>query len=266
MQNTESKRLFFGFSVQAPWPSFLPKGRIIAEETRHITFAFLGNHPYEALEKALPHLPQTSFLLGPVGLCDRVVFLPIKTPRVVAYHVDWLTDGKKIIEFQSKVLDWLESLHYPTDKRPLLPHVTVARAPFDPKEWEEAFYPLPCILTGVHLYESLGNLTYNTLWHRDFSPVFEEFEHTADIAYRIRGHTPQELYLHAAVAMSFRFPHFLHFLGTGQVTTLDQAVQALNTMISRCDAEIGCPFKAVSYHGNLTEENTLLHWEMIVDV
>ena len=38
----DQKRLFFGFEVKAPWPQGLPKGRILKEDQRHITIAFLG--------------------------------------------------------------------------------------------------------------------------------------------------------------------------------------------------------------------------------
>jgi RNA 2',3'-cyclic 3'-phosphodiesterase len=37
-------------------------------------------------------------------------------------------------------------------------------------------------------------------------------------------------------------------------------------MVTASDVEVGCPFKAVSYHGEIHESNGLLQWEMIVDV
>ncbi len=261
----EKKRLFFGFSLEAPWPMTYPKGRIIDEDARHITLAFLGNHPFAPLHSHLTHCPKPLFPFGPIGICDRVLFLPELKPRVVSYHVNWMTDGEAITQYQTTLLDWLETLDYPVDRRPLLPHVTLARAPFEEREWEHAFEPLPCMITGIHLYESLGSLRYISIWHHRLQPVFEEFEHTADIAFHVRGMNYRQLYLHGALALSFKYPLFFQFTQDHSFENLDQVVQKLNEMISQCDTKIGCPFKAVSYHGVLKEEKPL-NWEMIVDV
>lgn len=265
MQEMEEKRLFFGFSVDSPWPSTYPKGRIIEESARHLTLAFLGNHPFEKLEKELSHFPKPDFLIGPAGVCDELLFLPKFKPRVVSHHVHWLVDGEAINTYQEKVLDWLENLGLPVDRRPFLSHITLARAPFVEKEWEEAFENLPVIITGIHLYESIGNLRYPSIWNLPILPAFEEFEHTADIAFHVYGKTFRELYFHGALAMSFKFPHFLSYLKDREIKDLNQLVQSLNEMITFCDQEMGCPFKAVSYHGKL-EKNNLMHWEMVVDV
>lgn len=257
------KRLFFGFSVEAPWPHNYPKGRLIEESCRHLTFAFLGNVPFSKLEKVLPNCPQPHFRLGPVGKCDELLFLT----KVVATHVDWLSDGDKLSEYQRAVLDWLEKQGYKVDRRPFLPHITLARQPFNKEEWMEWFEELPCMITGIHLYESIGNLTYKSIWQLPLLPAFEEIEHTADIAFHIRGRNFYELYMHGAIAMSFKFPHFLSFLDTAPISDFNQIVKKLNAMIAQSDQETGCPFKAVSYHSKMSEEQDgLIHWEMIVDV
>jgi len=258
MQEDE-KRLFFGFSIEEPWPHLYPKGRILDEKSRHLTFAFLGNVPYDNLQKALEKFPIPPFQIGPVGICDQLLFLK----RVVAQHVRWLVDGEKLKLFVSEVHKWLTLLGYSIDTRPFLSHVTLARAPFNEEEWTSWFEPLPCMVTGIHLYESVGNLTYRSIWEFPILAPFKEIEHTADIAFHIRGKNLSELYLHAAVAMSFKFPPFLKYIKTTDAKDLNQVVKALNQMITECDLEIGCPFKAVSYHTQLVEGE---HWEMIVDV
>lgn len=257
--NEDEKRLFFGFSIEEPWPYKYPKGRIIDENSRHLTLAFLGNVSFSSLEKALVQFPEPHFQLGPCGICDQLLFLT----RVVAQHVTWFEGGKQLATFQITVLDWLESLGYSVDRRPFLPHITLARAPFDQKEWEKWFEPLPCMVTGIHLYESIGNLTYKSIWEIPFTRPFVEIEHTADIAFHVRGKNPAEFYLNAALALSFKFPPFLSFIEKGPVGDLNQVVKELNRMIAQCDLSTGCPFKAVSYHTKLTPE---LDWEMIVDV
>ena len=260
------KRLFFGFSVNAPWPMTYPKGRMIEESSRHMTFAFLGNHPFIELEKNLSSFPKPAFLLSPVGMMDQLLFLPKSRPRVVSYHVTWFTNGDKMGDFQKAALNWLETLHFKVDRGPFLPHTTLARSPFDPQTWEEAFEILPVIVTGIHLYESVGNLRYVSLWEIPFLTPFQEIEHTADIAFVIFGKNLTELYLHGAIALSFKFPSFLKFIEKREMTTLNEVIQSLNRMISLSDLEMGCPFKAVSYHGKIKEEKQLFQWEMVIDV
>lgn len=265
MQAMAEKRLFFGFAVDAPWPMSYPKGRIIEESCRHLTLAFLGNVSFNRLEDALASFPRPNFLIGPVGICDQILFLPKMKPRVAAHHVSWISDGEKMEKYHDKVLQWLEELKFPIDKRVLLPHVTIARAPFEESEWESAFELTPLMVTGVHLYESMGNLRYHSLWELPLLLAFEELEHTADIAFIIRGKNYAELYQHGAVALSFKFPPFLAFLGKKGQKDFSQVVQSLNKMVAKCDEEIGCPFKAVSYHGKV-DEKEYLEWEMVVDV
>lgn len=259
----DEKRLFFGFSIEQPWPSAYPPGRVIDENSRHLTLAFLGNVPYAPLQKNLDRFPQPPFRIGPAGICDRLLFFR----KVVAQHVAWCTGGEKLGSYQAALQETLSSLGYPIDPRPLLPHVTLARAPFEEKAWTKWFEPLPLIVTGIHLYESSGNLSYRSIWEIPLLPPFEEIEHTADIAFHILGETPEELYLHAAIAMGFKFPPVLRYIEKAPVESLNEAIKRLNKMITQCDLEWGCPFKAVSYHTHTTHEpQGPLAWEMIVDV
>lgn len=265
--NEKTKRLFSGFSIAAPWPESYPKGRIIENDSRHLTLAFLGNVSYSKLKSALEQFPKPSFQIGPVGQTDALRFLPKSKPRVVAHHIHWLVDGASIDNYQRQVLDWLEALGFSVDRRPFMPHVTLARAPFDKKDWEETFQQLPLMITGIHLYESLGNLHYKSLWKIPLHPAFEEFEHTADMAFHIYGKSFRELYIHATLALCFHFPRFLSYINLElPISNFNDLVAALNRLVSGCDQEIGCPIKAVSYHGTIKEEKTLMHWEMIVDV
>lgn len=267
--NNDEKRLFFGFSIEAPWPTDYPEGRMIPEEGRHMTFSFLGNISYDKIKKQLSSFPRPNFSIGLLGKSRQLLFLPKQNSRVVAHDVKWLTNGDVLEKYHSDVLDWLKEHNFPADRRrPLLSHVSIARAPFDQKKWEETFQPLPIMISGIHLYESLGDLRYSSLWNIPLIPPFEEFEHTADIAFTIRANKENDLFLHAAFALSFRYPPFLQFLPSQFLAqSLEEIVRSLNHMIAKCDQEIGCPFKAVSYHGKTSKkENNLITWEMIVDV
>jgi hypothetical protein len=98
-------------------------------------------------------------------------------------------------------------------------------------------------------------------------PPFEEKEHTADLAFIVRGQTPQELHRNAQLALSFKFPMLLPFFSKNLQTTLDGIIIALNEMVGSADAACGSPLKAISFHGQIKEDAyQILHWEMIVDV
>jgi hypothetical protein len=87
---------------------------------------------------------------------------------VATWHVRFLDDGQLGL-YQQNLGRFLASLGYQLDERPFLPHVTLARRPFRAIEWEEAFKPLPCWVEAIHLYESLGNLTYKPIWSHPFT-------------------------------------------------------------------------------------------------
>ena len=86
----ELKRLFLAMEVVAPWPEKLPPGRILSEENRHLTLAFLGDTQLPAFRQLLLMFPKPPFQTGLAGIFDSEVFLPHHSPRVVAYHLHCL--------------------------------------------------------------------------------------------------------------------------------------------------------------------------------
>lgn len=266
-QNEDAKRLFFGAQTEAPWPKDFPPARIVPEETRHMTLAFLGQNSFVKIEQLFPAIPRPSFRIGPIGISKELIFLPTRNCRVVALSVDWLDADERLNAYQKELAEWLKSHGYSLDKRPFFPHITVARAPFDQQQWKEQFSPLPFFVKGIHLYQSLGNLQYQSLWECPFLPPFEELEHTADIAFVIHGYTVKELHKHAQIALAFKFPQLIDFYSSCLQNSLDEVIISLNEIIAIADTEIGCPFKAVSFHGAVKSgEDNILKWEMIVDV
>ncbi len=251
--------MFFGAEVCAPWPH-TPRGRMIAEGQRHLTLAFLGTASFDALQPLLLHFPRPTFSIGPVGKCDRLLFIPEEHPRAAAYHVEWFHGD--LTSLYAALQTWLSL----KDTRAFLPHVTVARSPFDKAEWQAGFQEFPLLIRAIHLYESTGQLNYEPLWTYPLILPFEELEHTADIAFVIRGEDLNALFAHAQTALSFKFPQFLPYFSKTIPKTLDALITALNQGISIADREVGCPFKAVSFHGEILQKESLLHWEMIVDV
>lgn len=261
------RRLFFAAEVEAPWPKDYPPARMIPEETRHITLAFLGETAFPKIKELLGSIPLPSFRIGPVGVGSKLVFLPPEKKHVAALSVAWADGEGKLESYQEKLADWLYKHGYPKDKRPFFSHVTIARAPLDPIDWQEHFYSLPLFIKAIRLYQTVECLQYKTLWESPLLSPFEELEHTADIAFLVRGATPQELHRHAQIALAFKHPSLINFFSTHMQNTVEEIVIALNEMIGKADAEDGCPFKAVSFHGNIYEDaNHLLNWEMIVDV
>jgi len=269
-QKDERKRVFFAFEVKAPWHDQLPDGRILSESDRHLTLAFLGDIHFPSLERILSSFPKPPFKVGMVGQFNKCLFLPPKRPNVVAWHIDWFDKGDGPAIFQQKVIQWLQQHGFSENhsKQHFLPHVTIARRPFQISEWKQIFHPLPVMITNIHLYESLPGLTYRPCWTYCLKPPFEEIEHTADIAFLIRGENLLQLHYHALTALTFLSPLLLSYLPRKtKIKNLDDLIIDLNALITEGDIEKGVPLKAVSFHGEIIEEedHTLL-WEMIVDV
>lgn len=262
------KRLFFGIEAHAPWPLHYPEGRILHEAYRHMTLAFLGNVEWENVRSILHLLPIPEFKVGIAAYFNRLLLLPSQQhPNVAAWHVDWIDPAQSLLEYQRILSDILLRQGFNLDSRSFLPHVTICRAPCSAQEWEKSFLPLPCFFSTIHLYESVGNLQYESLWSHALKPPFEEVEHTADIAFIVYADNIQNLHRHAVSALAFRYPPLLAFSHLSQnITSLNESIMALNEIICKVDGEIGCPFKAVSFHGALKESEGCLTWEMIVDV
>jgi 2'-5' RNA ligase len=265
----EIKRLFFGFEVLSPWPTEFPEGRILDASCRHMTIAFLGQTHYEKLLELLTSFPRPPFKVGQVGHFDRSLFLPERHPRVVAWHMKFLNPKNEFESYYKKIVQWIKECNFRVDERDhFLPHLTIGRAPFEIKSWKNFFAKLPFMTSNLHLYESLGNLEYHSCWEYPLRLPFEELDHIADIAFRIRGDSLQDLFRNAFTALAFKFPPLLTYSGmVKEINEFDDIVAYLNDIVGQADGEKGCPFKAVSYHGNLNkEDDQTLVWEMIVDV
>lgn len=265
----EMKRLFFALEIHAPWQQKLPAGRLLDESHRHMTLAFLGHADYSVLKRILNSFPTPPFKVGLAGKFDRCLFLPKKHSKVVAWHVDWLEQTALIPPYQQSLISWLKFHGFKPDEREVfLPHVTIGRAPFNREEWHQNFIPLPMTAQNIHLYESMGNLVYQPIWTFPLIAPFQEFEHTADVAFKVYGETLEQLQKHAWIALVFKFPELLNYcVELSKVESINGIVAGLNRVISRADEKIGCPFKAVSYHGDVKEETDgVFAWEMIVDV
>jgi 2'-5' RNA ligase len=266
--HSDEKRLFFGMDVAAPWPSTFPSGRLLEENHRHLTLAFLGKTSVSKLLEKISSLPSPPFLIGPTGKCENLLFLPTENPRVIAAEIEWLTEKETFFSYQKTLSNWLKAQHYPIDVRPFLPHLTIARPPFKLEEWKNLQLEIPFFLRAFHLYESLGHMIYEPLWTLPLLPPFEELDHMADLAFLIRAENLTDLHTHARVALAFKAPSLLRFLSKNkELHSLDEVIMDLNASIALMDQEIGSCFKAVSFHGNLNKgQHNLLEWEMIVDV
>ncbi len=209
------KRLFFGLEATSPWPLIMPAGRLICENDRHATLAFLGNIDWAELSPHLKAIPSPSFNIGLGAILDKIMFLPHRRPNVVCWHADFFETLPKLTQYQNELSFWFKEAGFSplehVDK--WLPHVSLARFPVDMPAWKKAFTPQPAIFKAIHLYESVGESQYCTLWSFPLLLPFEEIEHTADIAFIIKGETFFQVYLHALLALAFKFPRLLHFLG-----------------------------------------------------
>jgi 2'-5' RNA ligase len=265
--DAEQKRLFFGFEVSAPWPIELPHGKLLKEADRHMTLAFLGQMDYSSLMDKISLLPPLPFKVGLSGQFDKCLFLPEKHPHVVAWHMDWLGEEALINAYHQHFVQWLKNEGFNHDTRELMPHMTLCRTPFNVKQWEKSFLKLPFFLKNLHLYESLGHSNYSSCWSYPCLPSFEEIDHTADIAFLIHGEHLAQLHKNALIALAFKFPLLLEFHPSNKdFNSLDEIIISLNAVVAKADEAFGCPFKAISFHGEMKENENCLSWEMIVDV
>ncbi len=255
--------MFFAAELAAAWHSHFPPGRIVAEEFRHLTIAFLGMTDREAILKQIDQIPRPSWHIGPSGLLQKWIFLPTFSPRVVAAEASFFQEKEAFFEYQKNLSEQFKTL-----KKELLPHATVARAPFDTAAWSHFPCQIPFFIRGIALWKSLGHSTYAPIWTDPSISPFEEIEHTADLAYTIRGQNFSQLAYHALLALSFSFPAFRSYLDKlSPCNSFEEIVHLLNQWIAEIDMREGIGLKAVSYHANIAaKENHLLEWTMIVDV
>jgi len=259
------KRLFFAAELTGAWSQEFPSGRILDEDDRHLTLVFIGSTSLSELMDKMKTMPLPEFHLGPASFTTKWIFLPSEQePRVVAAEVDSLDS---LVDYQKTLASWLKDQGYASDSRPFLPHITVARGEFDADAWKKIPCQIPFYIRSIALLESLGNSRYQHQWRHSFLPPFAEIEHTADIAFLIRGSDFQQIYHHARLALAFKFPPLLaYFSKETDFPTLDTVIARLNGLLARADLELGVPFKAVSYHDEMAFHSGHLEWRMIVDV
>ena len=242
-------RHFVAAEITAAWPEVFPAGRLILPEFRHMTLLFLGN-------KKIPAIPEPGWNFPPMGIMEKWIFLPEETPRVVAAVPTFLAGEKELLDYHAQL----------APKEKLLPHISVSRGPFIREDWEKFPCHIPFYIHSIALYKSLGFSKYEMLWEKKALPPFEEIEHTADIAYIIRGENYHQLALHATLALSFSFPQFIDYLKkVPEMNSIENIIQMLNQWIAEIDIREGIGLKAVSYHATVETKETL-EWTMIVDV
>jgi 2'-5' RNA ligase len=261
----DEKRLFISAEVIGSWPREFPPGRILSEESRHITMAFLGlTSLSHLLEEPFPIPP---FHLGPAGYCKELKFLPSRhDARVVAAEAEFFQPD--FLTYQKELEQSLKSRGYlKHEMRTFYPHISISRTPFNAEDWDNFTCKIPFYIGSISLMESLGNARYEPVWRHPLTAPFEEIEHTADIAFLIRGKDFRELWFHAQLALAFKFPPLVDFFSReSDFPTLDTVIAALNNLIARIDLDRGAPLKAVSYHDKISSHPNYLEWKMIVDV
>lgn len=261
------KRLFFALETVAPWPEKWPEGRLLDVSQRHATLAFLGNTDWDHLKAILQTAPQPYFPAGLSGILDHILLLPKRHPHVASCYVDFLDEQVAVVDYQKSLVQWLKSVGIQLDRhQEWLPHVTLAREPFVPKEWTSSFVPIPAVFKAIHLYESIGNLQYRPLWGVPIPLPWIEIDHTADLAFHVAGRSITQIYQHARLALAWQFPPLLRYQSETTLSTLDDVIEILNEEVGRADQEVGCPYKAISLHGDLVEDDNRFTWEMVVDV
>jgi len=264
----KTNRLFIGASVVATWPELFPSDEVIKEENRHITILFFGGLDQNSKD-ILMAFPKPDSILSPVGLFSKYVGLPKRSPHLVAMEGKMIA-GTDLENYRNQISKWSEikKIDFKKPKRPFYPHLTICRKNTNIPKWESEKIKIPFYVDGINLYQSHGNSEYEKLKTYLLIPVFEEIQHTADIAFYVRGESLQSMFINAQMALAFKCPSFLDFLETDvKISSHEQIIMKLNKIVANVDIEIGSPFKAVSFHGFFTKsELGYNQWEMIVDV
>jgi hypothetical protein len=130
---------------------------------------------------------------------------------VVAWHVKWFDEDYDLGIYQQEVAQWLikNGFGIRLHNKGFLPHVTLTRRPFQFHEWKEDFQILPVVIKDIHLYESLGGLTYKPLWTYSLLPPFEKLKTNEGFEFFIRGESISQLFHHCITAIAFEYPSFL---------------------------------------------------------
>ena len=200
-----NKRVFFAFKVKAPWPKSFPSGRLLAENDRHLTIAFLGNIDDTNLIHSISSFPKPPFRVGLTGWFDKLKFLPPRRANVACWHARFFDNSYDLAGYQIEIAEWLKMHQYKfkVHKGPFLPHVTLCRRPFSFTEWRNAFKPL----TDLNLYESIGGLNYKPIWKLPIIPPFER--NSKEASYVIYGESHKQLYANAYAAKAFESKNHL---------------------------------------------------------
>lgn len=236
------KRLFLGFEVDAPWFKNMPKGRMVAPESRHLTLAFLGEIDCGKRLKHLEHMPVFPCKVGAAGICKELIYLPVKKPNAVALSFKWLTQEELVLRFQQELTVWLQTFGYlaSSGESVFLPHVTLARRPFQTREWTEIFYPLPMITTHLHLYESVGQLCYKPIWSkRVLQPISRMvLPQNTCTAFHLMANSYKDLWIHAWLGVSFIYPQvILENFSDCVFEDLEGVEEKLNSILKDFDIE-----------------------------
>lgn len=260
-------RVFIGFQVDAPWPAKLPNGGHIHPGERHMTLAFLGDVDLDSLLSHLPEFPLPPLTMGFVGHFSETLFLPPKHPSVVAWHADLEEKHREISEYQLQVSDWLKLRGFPPagEHRVWLPHVSICRTPFDKHEWEQVFEKYPFTCSKIHLYESVGNLRYESRWIYSLFPPFEQIKNSEGLVYTIRGKSLDEVYKHTQAALTFLDTHFLSaFDERAQPKNIEQMERSFNDSLRRVNAKWGSSVKSLRSIEGDKENQGYLEWKIEV--
>lgn len=210
-KQAETKRVFLAFEVHSPWPKILPQGRILKEEARHLTIAFIGDIHYASLENILNSFPPPKILVGMSGKFDHCLFLPKKKPNVVSWHIEWDDHHFDLAIYKQELINWLTEHQIPIKhyNEIFLPHVTLSRRPFQFHEWRKAFQVLPLYIKDIHLYESKSGLNYTPLWTWPLLAPFEVIKVHEGLILSIRGEKLTSLFKHCISAIAFFYPSIL---------------------------------------------------------
>lgn len=165
----EAKKFIYQWAQQNE--QILPFKRWVHPEDYHITLAFLGYQENERLQKAINEVgavladeEQFSLTLNQLG-----TFGKITDPRIFWMNV---MNSSRLTDIQKKVYNQCIQLGFSLDKKPFLPHITLARKWSGPENFRKELLE-QCQPRELFTFTVNQIVLYET--HIEDTPKYKEF-------------------------------------------------------------------------------------------
>lgn len=251
---------FFGFEIHSPFIEVFSYNKIGEKGSPFLPFLSFEETIFQKVCALLDYVPHPFFQVGPVALLETCFLLRNRTLENLTLQIRRF--GVDLIQPYQKLLHtyFIQEGCQP-DRVPLTQSIVCKPVSFLQKSRTNG-EQFPLYLLKLHLYKRCEEERYISIWTRPLLPPFKEVKQGNFILY---GENFQQIFLHAQIALSFKFPAFTPFIDdTYQVRNLhDGGVRLLTLIYKACDV-IKMPIKKAIFPDYGAKEQGLLKWELSV--